>query len=124
MTDILHFVFSKSKEHAMAHEAMCRNQDVIDSEVIELSNNCSEQGLVDNIDSMVHSFLPGRIRIRHEKLKNDFNQEEIEYLQQQGVDKVSYNKKVGSLLIEYDPNRFSKEEIFSVLQHLAVLLKK
>ena len=62
---------------------------------------------------MIASFVPGRVRLRFEELKNPTAAEGVKerITQTSGVKTVSVNPTTGSILIEYDPAIIPDEKL-------------
>ncbi|CAK7008169.1 MAG: hypothetical protein DELT_00331 [Desulfovibrio sp.] len=62
---------------------------------------------------MITSFFDGRVRIRHAALKDETAMTTVLALvaEQEGVVNVVPNTRTGSLLVEYDPEKISRETL-------------
>lgn len=69
---------------------------------------------------MITSFIEGRVRIRHEALKNaEAVQTVLELLQSYpGVLEASANPRTGGILIHYDPKQIGQEDLLLAEQTL------
>lgn len=67
---------------------------------------------------MVSSFVDGRVRLRHADLKKPSIVEKItkDFARRKGIDLISANRKVGSLLVHYDRTLTRLDEILPVLR--------
>lgn len=68
------------------------------------------------IEECVTSFMDGRVRLRHPALKNAAQAERVRPLlaSMPGMRNVTVNSRTGSLLLEYDPARISREDLLSL----------
>lgn len=68
------------------------------------------------IESFITSFMDGRLRLRHPVLKGAGQAEEVRELLSAlpGMLRVTTNPRTGSLLIEYDPARISREDLLGL----------
>mgnify|MGYP003261822130 CR=1 FL=1 len=68
------------------------------------------------IEECVTSFMDGRARLRHPALKNAEQGERVRSLlaSMPGMLNVTVNSRTGSLLLEYDPARISREDLLSL----------
>lgn len=62
---------------------------------------------------MISSYIEGRVRIRHNALKDlELMSAVLSAVQgEEGILHVSANPKIGSLLVLYDPDRISREKL-------------
>ncbi len=79
------------------------------------------------IEEAIRSCVPGRVRVRHEALKN-LAAGEIEALRQtisavDGVQSVRVNPRTGSLLLYWDVRKISDEELLGLAQWLLAGLR-
>ena len=67
---------------------------------------------------MLTSHIPGRIRIRHQDLIRPEVSDSISetLMALDGVDSVSINENIGSLLIHYDEQQISMQELLNAVQ--------
>ena len=80
------------------------------------------------IEEAIRSCVPGRVRVRHEALRN-LAAGEIEALRQtisavDGVQSVRVNPRTGSLLLYWDVRRISDEELLGLAQWLLAGLRE
>ena len=68
------------------------------------------------IESYITSFVDGRVRLRHPSLKRaeDAEQVRVFLASLPGILRVAVNSRTGSLLLEYDPARISREDLLSL----------
>lgn len=79
---------------------------------------------MDSVSRCITSFIDGRVRLRHHALKNPelaaVVQETAGSLE--GVTSVTVNPVTGSLLLFYDPDRLSREQLLGMAAEWAALL--
>lgn len=68
------------------------------------------------IESFITSFMDGRVRLRHPALKRAEQAGQVRELLSAlpGMLRVTTNPRTGSLLIEYDPARISREDLIEL----------
>lgn len=76
------------------------------------------------LEEHICSYLEGRVRLRHQALKNAGLAGQLESLLRTlpGVEKAQVNSRIGSLLLEYDPQKLSREDLQSLLRRGELLL--
>ncbi len=76
------------------------------------------------MESMIASFVDGRVRLRHNVLKNADIMLQIDAFVRtlSGVLSVEGNVRTGSLLIHYDPEILDEETLNTLLEQAAILL--
>lgn len=68
------------------------------------------------IESCITSFVDGRVRLRHPSLKRPEDAEQVRAFLASlpGMLRVAVNSRTGSLLLEYDPARISRDDLLSL----------
>ena len=68
------------------------------------------------IESCITSFVDGRVRLRHPSLKRAEDAEQVcGFLASlPGILRVTVNSRTGSLLLEYDPDQISREDLLAL----------
>ena len=74
------------------------------------------------IESCITSFVDGRVRLRHPSLKRAEDAELVRgfLASLPGILRVTVNSRTGSLLLEYDPDQISREDLLA----LKVIIKE
>jgi hypothetical protein len=69
---------------------------------------------------MIASFYDGRVRIRHDALKDSHNMAAVvaAIAGRDGVISHVVNPRTGSLLVHYDPQKFSREDLLAAAKML------
>lgn len=77
-----------------------------------------------SVTDCITSFIDGRVRLRHPALKNAALAETVSAFVRgvDGVENVSANPVTGSLLIVYDTEKLSREDLLELAQQGAALL--
>lgn len=72
------------------------------------------------MEECIRSMTPGRVRVRHEALKNAGNAEKVQnFLEaKDGVRGAAVNPRTGSLLLEYDPDRIVPLQLLAFVEEL------
>ena len=67
------------------------------------------------IESCITSFVDGRVRLRHPSLKRAEDAELVRgfLASLPGILRVTVNSRTGSLLLEYDPDQISREDLLA-----------
>lgn len=68
------------------------------------------------IESCITSFVDGRVRLRHPSLKRAEDAEQVRgfLVSLPGMLRVTVNSRTGSLLLEYDPDQISREDLLAL----------
>ena len=68
------------------------------------------------IESCITSFVDGRVRLRHPSLKRAEDAEQVRgfLASLPGILRVTVNSRTGSLLLEYDPDQISREDLLAL----------
>ena len=68
------------------------------------------------IEKHITSFIDGRVRVRHPALRVEENAAPLRELlgSLPGMRQVAINSRTGSLLLEYDPARLSREDLLAL----------
>ena len=68
------------------------------------------------IESCITSFVGGRVRLRHPSLKRAEDAEQVRRFLASlpGMLRVTVNSRTGSLLLEYDPDQISREDLLAL----------
>ena len=68
------------------------------------------------IESCITSFVDGRVRLRHPSLKRAEDAEQVRgfLASLPGMLRVTVNSRTGSLLLEYDPDQISREDLLAL----------
>ena len=68
------------------------------------------------IESCITSFVDGRVRLRHPSLKRAEDAELVRgfLASLPGILRVTVNSRTGSLLLEYDPDQISREDLLAL----------
>lgn len=68
------------------------------------------------IESCITSFVDGRVRLRHPSLKRAEDAELVRgfLASLPGILRVTVNSRTGSLLLEYDPDQISREDLVAL----------
>ena len=68
------------------------------------------------IESCITSFVDGRVRLRHPSLKRAEDAEQVRGVLASlpGMLRVTVNSRTGSLLLEYDPDQISREDLLAL----------
>ena len=69
------------------------------------------------IESCITSFVGGRVRLRHPSLKRAEDAEQVRRFLASlpGMLRVTVNSRTGSLLLEYDPDQISREDLLALV---------
>ena len=68
------------------------------------------------IESCITSFVDGRVRLRYPSLKRAEDAEQVRgfLASLPGMLRVTVNSRTGSLLLEYDPDQISREDLLAL----------
>ena len=68
------------------------------------------------IESCITSFVDGRVRLRHPSLKRAEDAEQVRgfLVSLPGMQRVTVHSRTGSLLLEYDPDQISREDLLAL----------
>lgn len=72
------------------------------------------------MEECIRSVTPGRVRVRHDTLKNGEHAEKVRlfFAEKEGVRSVVVNPRTGSLLLEYDPARLEPLHLLAFVEEL------
>ncbi len=72
------------------------------------------------MEECIRSVSPGRVRVRHDALKNIEHAEKVQLFLEgkEGVRSAAVNPRTGSLLLEYDPARLEPLHLLAFVEEL------